>query len=569
MKTLNQSGILFLAASIKKQHPKVTLGESGLTDDGFYYDFSFTDTISNAQLAVIEKQINRYISGGYKLLKSNKLELENQEYKDIIQKENKDISFFDLINPANNYPEYTDFIVGALSSEMPRIKYIKLLSLSGAYWKGDHKNKQFTRIYGIVKNTKSEMEEYLRVLEERKQSDHRVIGKKMGIFRFDLLSGQGFPNWLEDGMLLKNSIQKYILYMDKKYGFKEVSTSIVGNKKLYEISGHLDHYSDTMFPIINLGGEELILRPMTCPHHILLYQSQPRTYKEFPIRYSEQSLLYRNEKSGGLTGLERVRSMELTEGHIFTRKDQIQKEIEHCYTLIKEVLERFKINIHSLVLSLRDPSDKEKYYDDDKMWNEAEEDLRHVLQSLNIKFTEEIGEAAFYGPKIDIQVLTAMKKEITLSTLQLDFLLPKKFDIKYLNKDKSLSRPILLHRGLVGTYERFIAILLEQNKGNLPFWLAPKQIEIIPINITDHEEYAQKIYDELNLLDFRVSINKTRDRLSKKIRDSQIKKNKIQIIIGDEEMKNNNLQVRELGKETSKLYSFYELTIKLNNENKI
>ena len=563
MKKLNESGILLLGASIKKIYPNVILGESKATKEEFYYDFIFQNPLSEDELIKIENQINRYISGGYKFIPSKTSNLNDQKYKQIIQKENDSTLFFDLVNPSNGNIEYNDFISNSDSTELPKIKHLKLLSLGGAYWKSDKNNVQFTRISGIVRNSKDDIKEYLNLLEERKQNDHRTIGKNMDIFRLHSLSGQGFPNWLEDGMYLKNSIQKYIRFMDRKYGFREVSTSIVGNKKLYEISGHLDHYSDTMFPIINLGGEELILRPMTCPHHILLFERKPRTYNEFPIRYSEQSLLYRNEKSGGLLGLERVRSMELTEGHVFSRKDQIQSEIKMCYKLITEVLKKFKIKIHSLVLSLRDPLDKEKYFDDDKMWNEAEEDLRQVLINLGVEFTEEKGEAAFYGPKIDIQVQTSMNKIITLSTLQLDFLLPKKFNIKYINKDKSLSMPILIHRGLIGTYERFIAILLEQNKGNLPFWLAPKQIDIIPVDISKHEKYSLEVYDKLINSDFRVSINKTKDRLSKKIRDSQINKNKLQIIIGDNEIENKTVNVRKLGEEDTKTYTVKELIEKL------
>ena len=564
MNRINQTGMLLLAASVKKLYPDTILGESGLTNDGYYYDFIFSETISELDLPKIEKQMNRYIAGGHKFIINHSTKAENGEYRKLIASNNKNINYYELINPSNKKVEFCDFIT-CNEKQLPAIKNVRLLSLGGVYWEGNVKNQQFTRIYGIAGTSKNEIDKLLALLKERKESDHRTINKSMKLFSFNLLSGQGFPNWLQDGMYLKNAIKKYICEMDEKYGFMEVSTSIVGDKKLYETSGHLSHYKDTMFPIINLHGEELILRPMTCPHHILLYQAQPKTYNEFPIRYSEQSPLYRYEKSGALTGLERVRSMELTEGHIFVRRDQIKDEIKHCYDMIKETLARFKIKIHSLVLSLRDPKDKEKYYDDDKMWDMAENDLRNVMKDLNIKFVEEIGEAAFYGPKIDIQVLTSMQKEITMSTLQLDFLLPKNFKMQYTNKDKSISEPILIHRGLIGTYERFIAILLEQTKGNLPFWLAPKQINIIPIDVNKHLEYARNIFKQLKDKKIRVSINETNDRLSKKIRDAQISKTKYQIIIGDNEVKNNKITIRKYGhtdSKTLKIEEFIEKIIK-------
>ena len=557
MNNINSSASLLLAASVKKIYPNVVLGTSNTTNEGFYYEFLFETVISDNDLNKIEKQIKRYISGGYKFIHSKSKIITNGKYREIISKENSNIEHYDLTNPANKSVEFSDFIIDLKIDKIDNPKCIKLLSLGGSYWKGDVKNQQFTRIYGIARNSQQEIDEHIKLLKERKLSDHRAIGKNMNLFSFNLLSGQGFPNWLEDGMYLKNTIKEYIKTMDRKYGFKEVSTSIVGDKKLYEISGHLDHYADTMFPVMNLNGEKLILRPMTCPHHILLYQAQPKTYNEFPIRYSEQSPLFRYEKSGALTGLERVRSMELTEGHVFVRKDQIKTEIAHCYKMIQETLNKFDIKIHSLVLSLRDPKNKEKYYDDNEMWEEAENDLRTAMNDLGIKYVEEIGEAAFYGPKIDIQVLSSMQKEITMSTLQLDFLLPKRFKIKYENKDKSISEPILLHRGLIGTYERFIAILLEQTKGNLPFWLAPKQINVIPVDNVKHIKYAQTVSEELKLNQFRVSVNETSDRLSKKIRDSQVNKNKFQIIIGDNEVSNNEITVREYGSKESK-------TLKLN-----
>ncbi|MGL5643330.1 MAG: threonine--tRNA ligase, partial [Metamycoplasmataceae bacterium] len=347
-------------------------------------------------------------------------------------------------------------------------------------------------IYGTAWESKKELDKFLQILAERKERDHRKIGKELNLFTFDKLSGQGFPIWLEDGMRIKRRIEKTILELDDKYGFDEVLTPIVGEKELYVKSGHWEHYKDDMFAPIVADAENLILRPMTCPHHILIYSSSRRSYRELPIRYSEQSNLFRHEKSGALTGMERVRSMQLTEGHIFARRDQIISEFKRNFALISEALNIFNIEIDYVSLSIRDPENKEKYFDDDTMWENAEKDLVKVLQELNINYVEMKGEAAFYGPKIDIQIKTALGHEITMSTLQLDFLLPRRFDLHYINDAGEFEIPVLIHRGLIGTYERFLAILLEQTKGNLPFWLAPRQVVIIPVD-TIHKEFAEEI----------------------------------------------------------------------------
>nr|WP_318033525.1 threonine--tRNA ligase [Mycoplasmopsis cynos] len=358
------------------------------------------------------------------------------------------------------------------------------------------------------------------------------------------------PFWLEDGMYIHNEIRNLVLQMDRKYGFIEVLTPHFGEEELYKISGHLEHYKDDMFRPIVVENERLIPRPMTCPHHILCYNSEKRSYRDLPIRYSEQSQLYRYEKSGALTGLERVRGMLLTEGHLFVRKDQIAQEFKSMYQLIKETLESFKIQISYVSLSLRDPENKEKYFDDDQMWNEAENELRSVLNELNVEYEEKIGEAAFYGPKMDIQIFTALGREITVSTLQLDFLLPQRFNISFINKNNEEERPVMIHRGLVGTYERFVSILLEQTKGVLPFWLAPKQITVIPATNNDEDvDYAKEINQKLFGLGFRSKIDLRQERLSKKIREAQMSKSKIQVILGEKERLSKTVSYREYGKE--------------------
>lgn len=553
-KELNHSASHVMAMAVLKLWPDTKLGFGPPTDEGFYYDFKFSQPLLESDLFKIEKEMHKIVNNNYEMRKMDSsfvYDYSNQPFKkeliDEFTKDNKDITYYSIYDPINKKDLFIDLCAGGHIDKIKKIQHFKVLSLAGSYWRGNSDNEQLTRIYATAWETKAELDDYLNLLEERKERDHRKLGRDMELFIFDPLSGQGFPNWLEDGMKIRNRIMKEILLLDSKYGFSEVSTSIVGEKKLYETSGHWDHYQDDMFKPINCENEKLVLRPMTCPHHILIYKSKRRSYRELPIRYSEQSPLFRYEKSGALTGMERVRSMLLTEGHLFVRKDQIVQEFKHCYKMIKEALDMFDIKIDYVSLSLRDPNNKEKFFDDNSMWDKAEQDLRKVLRELNIEYEEKIGEAAFYGPKIDIQIKTVLGHEITMSTLQLDFLLPKRFELEYINSNNESEQPIMIHRGLVGTYERFLAILLEQTKGNLPFWLAPKQIEIIPVNNEKHLQYSEKLYNKLKENNFYVSIDDRDERISKKIRDAQTSKVKIQIVIGDEEIETNNLPLRFYG----------------------
>ena len=566
---LNHTGAHLLAAAVMKLYPDTILGIGPSIDEGFYYDFKFANPINDQDIKKIEKQMKKLVSGGYKMELVKTSDDSKQPYKLELSKELKakgeTLTYYGMINPSNGESIFTDLCAGPHVDSVAKLKNFKLLHFSAAYWRGDSKNDSLTRIYGTAWETKEELSEYLQILVERKERDHRKIGKEMNIFMFNNDSGQGFPIWLEDGMRVKNTIQKYVRETEARYGFEEVSTPAFGSKKLYETSGHWEHYKDDMFPIIEVENEELIMRPMTCPHHILIYMNKRRSYRELPIRMSEQARLYRKEKSGALTGLERVRSMELTEGHIFARQDQVLEEFKNSYKLIQEALEKFNIEIDYVSLSLRDKNDKEKYFDDDKMWEKAESDLRQVMKELNIKHEEKIGEAAFYGPKIDIQVKTALGHEITMSTLQLDFLLPKRFDITYIDKDETKSTPVLIHRGLIGTYERFISILLEQTKGNLPFWIAPRQATIIPVSIDSHIEYSDKVFKELKEQGLYVHLDDRNERVGRKIRDAQTSKTKYQIVIGDDEVKNKTITVRAYGsekQETMTIKAFIEMSKK-------
>ncbi|UWD34389.1 threonine--tRNA ligase [Mesomycoplasma molare] len=556
-KELNHTTSHLLAAAVIELFPDVQLGFGPATQEGFYYDFKFKKPLSDEELVKIERKMKSLASGGYIMQKTSgenydfsDKPFKEELYKEIIQK-GEEATFYSLINPSNHKILFEDLCSGGHENSTSKIKHFKLLSIAGAYWRGNSDNEQLTRIYGTAWETKEDLEEFLQILKERKERDHRKIGKELNIFTFSHLSGQGLPIWLEDGMKIRNAIRDRVLYFDKKYGFKEVLTPHFGAEELYKISGHLEHYKDDMFKPIEIENERLIARPMTCPHHIILFDKQKRSYKELPIRYSEQSRLYRYEKSGALTGLERVRGMDLTEGHVFVRKNQIVEEFKHLYKMILETLSMFDIQLDYVSFSKRDPENKDKFYDNDEMWDKAEKDLEAVLRELGIEYEEKIGEAAFYGPKIDFQVKTVLNHEITMSTLQLDFLLPEKFEISFINKNNEKETPVLIHRGLIGTYERFISILLEQTKGNLPFWVSPKQFLIIPIENSKHLAYAQKIKEKLLFLNFNVELDDRNERINKKIREAQIQKSKYQIIIGDEEVQNQTITYREYGKKES------------------
>lgn len=565
---LNHSTSHLLAAAILKLYPNTKLAIGPAIEEGFYYDFEFESPILESDLPHIEKLMKKMAEQGYETKKVGQefFSFENQPYKkelyDEFSSEGKEITFFQFIHPKTNEILFTDLCAGGHVENTKEIKHFKLLSTAGAYWRGDSNNKMLTRIYGTSWETKDELDQYLQILQERKERDHRKIGKDLNLFMFSQLSGQGFPIWLEDGMKVHNAIENYVLKLDRKFGFTEVLTPHFGEKKLYEISGHWAHYKDTMFKPILMDNETLVARPMTCPHHIILFNSTRRSYRDLPIRYSEQSRLYRYEKSGALSGLERVRAMDLTEGHVFVRPDQIKQEFKHLYKMILTALKDFNIEIDHISLSLRDPNDNEKFFKDDEMWNKAENDLREVLKELNIEYKEFIGEAAFYGPKVDFQVRTVLNRIITMSTLQLDFLLPQRFDMKFVNDNEEFERPVLIHRGLIGTYERFIATLLEQTKGVLPYWLSPRQVTIMPIT-SELNDYCQKLYEEFLDLDINVNVDLRNERINKKIREAQIQKTKFIIVIGKQEVENNLLAVREYGSDQTTTYSKEEFLQKL------
>ena len=551
LNTLNHSCAHVLAQAIKRLYPDSLFWVGPVIESGFYYDIDIpSHTVTEEDLPLIEKEMKKIVKED-KLIKRK--EISKEEALEIF-KDNK--YKVDLIE---NFPEeevistyqqgeFTDLCRGPHVKSTKLCKHFKLLKVSGAYFKGDSKNKVLQRIYGICFETEEDLQNHLKLLEEAKERDHRNIGKNLEIFMTDNLVGRGLPMFLPNGYIIWEELENYIKTKERKAGYQHVMTPCVGNVELYKTSGHFDHYQENMFPVMEVEGEEFVLRPMNCPHHMMIYANKLHSYKELPIRIGEIAHDFRYEASGAIKGIERARHFCQNDAHIFVTKDQIKDEFKRVVDLIFDVYKDFNITNYKCVLSLRDPNDKVKYYPDDLMWNQAEDELRQVLKELKIDYTEEIGEAAFYGPKLDVNVTPAVGNPITLSTCQLDFCLPAKFDLKYVDSDGIKKTPVVLHRAILGSLDRFIAYILEETKGVLPTWLSPVQVNIIPVNVEKHQSYADKIYNLLNDLDIRVKLDNRDEKLSYKMRESQTQKIPFTLILGEEEIKNKQVSYRLHGK---------------------
>ncbi len=562
-KKLNHSAAHIMAYALTKMYPGIKLSIGPSIEEGFYYDFASTDVISTKDFPKIEKQMKKIVSGAYPFDRGDWSKKEALDFYKDNKYKSAIIESLDSNTPITFYKcgEFIDLCKGPHIENTKNVKFFKLLNTAGSYWRGDAKNDHFTRIYGIAFSTQKELDDYLVLLQERKERDHRKIGQDLKLFTFDRLAGQGLPIWLPNGTVIKNEIQKFIGELEFKYDFKPVQTPILGNIELYKTSGHYEHYEENMFPLMEVDNETLALRPMTCPHHVLVYKHEPHSYRQLPIRLCEHSMLHRYESSGGLTGMERVRAMILEDTHIFCRADQVKQEILNSYNIIKEVHEGLGSTIHQIDLSLHDPNDTKKFHDDPEMWKSAEEALEEALKDNKISYKKMVGEAAFYGPKIDFQVKTTLGRIITVSTIQLDFLMPSKFNLSYVSKSGEDARPVMIHLGIIGTYERYLAVLLEQTKGILPLWLAPQQIQIIPINNEFHLGAAEKLAKRLKKINMRVSIDSRNERLAKKIREAQMQKIPYQLVVGDDEIKNSNfVTYREYSQKDNVTISFTEFT---------
>ena len=545
---LNHSSAHLLAQAVKKRHPSAMFGVGPQTDEGFYYDIALDHSITESELAEIEKTMRQLSQEAHPMVRSEKTREEALAFfkndpfkKELIGAipEGDKITFY-------TQGDFVDLCRGGHVGNTAKIKHFKLLSLAGAYFRGDSSRPMMQRIYGTSWFSKEALETHLHVLEERKERDHRKLGKELKIFMLSSEVGQGLATWLPNGYAVRKVLEDYVYELERQAGYLHVSTPVLGSKKLYQTSGHWDHYQENMFPIMEKDDETFVLRPMSCPHHMTIFQSDLRSYRDLPIRYAEIVTQHRYEASGALTGLERVRAMTLTDAHIFVRPDQIKEEVIHAYQLIETAIADLGLEVDYLEFATRDDS-KDKFHDNDALWNEAEAILQSVLDDAQIPYKKVPGEAAFYGPKIDFQVRTAMNRLITMSTVQLDFLLPERFDLTYINASGQKERPVVIHRGLISTWERLMSILLEQYKGAFPFWLAPVQILLIPVNNNAHEAYTKEIYDTLMQAGFRAKLDLRDEKMGYKIRDAQQQKIPYTFVIGDDEVKNKSITYRQFG----------------------
>ena len=545
---LNHSCAHMLAQAVRHLYPEAKFWVGPVVEEGFYYDIDLGDkTITEDDLPIIEKEMKKISKDGKRIVRH---ELSKNEALDMFKDDPYKIDLIsrmdenDTVISCYTQGDFTDLCRGPHVDTVKELKNFKLLKVAGAYWKGDSKNKMLTRVYGICFDTPEDLENHLKELEEIKQRDHRKIGKDLGIYMMSDLVGRGLPMYLPNGFTLWNILETYIRDKEIKRGYVHVQTPPLGNVNLYKTSGHLEHYKDSMFPIMEVEDEEYVLRPMNCPHHMVMYSNDIHSYKELPIRIAEIARDCRYESSGSLKGIERVRSFCQNDCHIFCTPEQIESEFKGVVDLILEVYKELGIKDYKFELSLRDPEDKVKYHQDDEMWNLAENKLREVLNDLGVDYVEKIGEAAFYGPKLDVQIKPVVGNEVTLSTCQLDFCLPAKFDLKYVDSDGSKKTPVVIHRAILGTLDRFIALYLEETKGNLPLWLAPVQMKVIPVNNKYHLEYANKITELLKENDIRVKLDDREEKLGYKLRESQIEKVPMTIILGQNEVDNNTISFR-------------------------
>ena len=522
---------------------KLAIGPS--IDEGFYYDFDIEKAFSDEDKAKIEEEMKKIIKEDlpierFSLPKAEALELMKDEpYKvELINElpEGEEISFY-------KQGEFTDLCAGPHLMSTGKVKCIKLLSSSGAYWRGNEKNKMLQRIYAISFPKASQLEEHMTLLQEAKERDHRKIGKQLDLFMTHELVGSGLPMYLPHGATIRRLLEQYILKKEVKLGYQHVYTPSLANVALYKTSGHWDHYKEDMFPVMKMDTEEMVLRPMNCPHHMLIYKNAMHSYRDLPIKIGELAHDFRYEASGSVCGLERVREMCQNDAHIFVTPEQIKSVFGEVVNLILSVYKDFGFKDYKFRLSLRDKENKEKYFDDDEMWETAEGQLREILTELNLDFYEAKGEAAFYGPKLDVQIKTAIGHDVTISTCQLDFLLPQRFELEYIGEDGKAHRPIVIHRAILGTFDRFISFLIEETKGAFPTWLAPVQVKILPITDRQHEyakELAQKMMDD----DIRVEVDDRNEKIGYKIREAQMQKIPYMLVIGDKEIENGSVGVR-------------------------
>ena len=564
-----------MAQAVKRLWPQAKLAIGPFIEKGFYYDIDVEPKLQESDMEKIEAEMKNIIKENLKveafiLPKDEAIKLmkdRNEPYKvELIEElpEGEDISFF-------KQGEFVDLCTGPHMLYTKAVKVFKLMSITGAYWRGDEKNKMLQRIYATAFDSKEGLDEYLQELEDAKQRDHRKIGKDLKLFMTHRLVGAGLPLYLPNGATIRRILERYIQDKELELGYDHVYTPSLATTDLYKTSGHWDHYKDDMFPVMEMDNEALVLRPMNCPHHMLIYKSELRSYKDLPIKIAELANDFRYEDSGAVCGLERVRQMCQNDSHLFVRPDQIKEEVGKVLTLITDVYQKdfgFSADSFKYRLSLRDKANKEKYIDNDEMWETAEGQLRAILKELGIEFYEAEGEAAFYGPKIDIQIKTALNHDVTIPTCQLDFALPERFDLTYVGEDGQDHRPVVVHRAILGSSDRFISFLLEETKGNLPMWLAPHQIKILPI-ADRHIEYAKELQAALKKAKIRVDVDDRAEKVGYKIREAKLEKIPYIIVVGDREVEEQRVNVNERGVEEKQDMSKDEFIARMIEEAKV
>lgn len=546
---LRATAAFALEAVAKNKYPELRLGQHVADEGGFYVDTDKDDQIKVTELPELEKAMEKLVKSGQAI---EHVVMDKSELEDIFKHDPYKTDLLKKIDAdkvdAYKLGDFVDFGFDALLPNTGKIKHFKLLSVAGAYWLGKSSNPMLQRIFGTAFFKEAALKDDLKRRAEIKERDHRTIGRDLDLFFVDPKVGAGLPYWMPKGATIRRVVERYIIDREVADGYQHVYTPVLMNLDAYKTSGHWAHYRDDMFPPMDMGdGEMLELRPMNCPSHIQIYKHHIRSYRDLPLRVAELGMMHRYEKSGALSGLQRVREMTLNDGHTFVALDQVQTEFAKILKLIMDVYKDFDITDYYFRLSYRDPKNTDKYFANDEMWERSQKMLKGAMDDLGLDYVEAEGEAAFYGPKLDIQTKTALGNDETMSTIQLDFMLPERFGLTYVGQDGEEHRPVMIHRGIVGTMERFIAYLTEIYKGAFPTWLAPVQVKIIPVNLDAHGEYAEKVRQELAKRGFRAEVDTRNEKMGYKIRESQTQKVPYTLVLGDEEMKNGSVNVRRYG----------------------
>jgi len=538
-----------MAQAVSRVFPGTKFAIGPVIEDGFYYDFA-DHVFTPEDLPVIEAEMQKIVAANYPIIRTeisraDALQMfadRGDRFKVELITDLPETEVLSIYQQG----EFVDLCRGPHLPSTGSIKVFKLMSIAGAYWRGNSDREQLTRIYAVAFAKKSELDEHLHFIEEAKARDHRRLGKELGIFMLSPEVGQGLPLWLPNGARIRRQIERYIVDLEESLGYEHVYTPHLASVELYKISGHWEHYHEDMFPVMEMDNEQLVLRPMNCPHHMMIYKADMRSYRDLPLRVAELGTMHRYEMSGTLAGLQRVRAMTLNDAHIFCRPDQIQGEFSRVVRLVERVYKDFGITDYYHRLSYRDRLDTEKYVQNDEMWDKAEAMLRGAMEEMGLDYVEAPGEAAFYGPKLDVQVRTALGKDETLSTVQLDFHLPTRFELEYIGEDGKPHQPVVIHRGVVSTMERFVAFLIEQYKGAFPTWLAPVQARVATV-ADEFSGYANEIAERLQNEGFRANADVRPEKIGYKIREAQIHKVPFTLVVGEKERSGGLVSVRKYG----------------------